>query len=211
MVAALDREQVAPSSVSRPLKRCPTTDANGGQVAYGGGKSIRIVARPSVAKRIVGFDAGIAVAGPAGWRCSSFIYGDGGQNVAIYPRGERRPAFGKSSDPFPRPRAIVATFIPACAGCKADLVCPFFRAAAAKYGFPCQNRIASGERVTRRSSTAVLFEDPPGVRGTGRYSGGRLRIYGVVINVPDKASHQGYALKLECALSSRWSRSGASR
>jgi hypothetical protein len=150
---------------------------------------------------VIGFDAGIAVAGPVGWRCSSFIYGDGGQNVAIFPRGEKPPTFGASADPFPRPRAIIATLIPACVGCKADLICPFFRAAAAKYGFPCQSQPVSGERVTRRSSMAVLFDDPPGVRGTGWYSGGRLALYGVVIHVPDSASRQGYALKLECALS----------
>jgi hypothetical protein len=187
-------------SVTRPVTRCPTTDAVGARIRRGPAR-VELSASRAVARRVVGYDAGgLVLLGPSRWRCSSFIYGNGSQTIAVSPPGQRGASFGTSSDPWPRPLAIAVTHVPACAGCRADLACPFFPAEAAKLGQPCASGVPRGEKVTRLSRDAVLFEDPPRVSGSTSYSGGTLRVFGVVVAVGDSQRRAGYALKATCAL-----------
>jgi hypothetical protein len=188
------------TSLSRPVVACPTEDVGGGTVRHGPSR-ISVSAPGAIAGTLVGYDANaIEIVGPSEWRCSSMIYGDGGQTIAISPRGEAPATFGKNTDPWPRPAAIAVTFIPGCAGCRADTICPFFKADAASYLSPCRGGVPPGEKVKRLSPIAVMFEDPPHVRGSTSYSGGELAVYGVVISVRDSQTRQGFALKETCAL-----------
>jgi hypothetical protein len=108
----------------------------------------------------------IYLVGPQGMRCSGLVAVDGGSQVIVWPADRGRP------DPHARTDGLTLSLEPACAGCKAEDVCPFFTALARDLGFPCASGVPRGERVYRLRSDVVLFEDPPGVAGSGWPSGG---------------------------------------
>jgi len=193
----------AVSMATRPVTRCPIDVVVGGPPPPGP-QRVAVSGPTAIARLVNGYyGGGILLAGPVGWRCAGFISGDGGEAVAIWPRGERGAAFGTRIDPWPRPLAVTATVVPGCTGCKADIACPFFPADAAKYGFPCKKRIPPREKVTRLSRVAVLYEDPPSVHGTSSYSGGARSVFGAVVSIRDTPTKPGIAASATCALRGR--------
>jgi hypothetical protein len=112
--------------------------------------------------------------GPSGMRCSGIVAADGGSGVTVWPQGYRSLPTHASTD------GLTLSVTPACVFCKAAAACPFFAALARDLHFPCQQGVPAGERVYHLESTIVLFEDPPGVAGSGGPSGGHDPANGVV-------------------------------
>jgi hypothetical protein len=119
---------------------------------------------------------------PANWSCSAMYYVDGSGGITVYPPGESIPS-GRPFTPN-NSEAVVGTETAACASCQLDQACPLFPSAATAneltYNQPCPENKPSGELVNRLSTTAVGFEDPPGVAGDGNPSGGPYPANGVL-------------------------------
>jgi hypothetical protein len=111
---------------------------------------------------------------PRGFRCSGLVAADGGSQVIAWAPGEPKPT------PHSHGAGLTLTIDPACAGCRADDACPFFTQFARQLGFPCGAGVPAGEAIVRRSPSLALFEDPPGVAGSGWPSGGADPANGVV-------------------------------
>gem|GEM_PF-2771769 len=112
--------------------------------------------------------------GPRGMRCSGIVAVDGGSQVVVWPQGDARPGLHAHI------AGLTLTLDPACTSCKADDACPFFTALARALDFPCASGVPADERVYRLRSNVALFEDPPGVAGSGWPSGGPDPANGVV-------------------------------
>ena len=135
--------------------------------------------------------------GPAHMACAGEAGEDGNGEIFIWPRGKRKP--GQHS----HEAGLTLTFSPACAICRAELACPFFRSFAARLRFPCSTGVPAGEVVTRLAAHAVLFEDPPRVAGDGWPSGGRYSADGIVgIN----GGQYGEVYRSTCTLPARENR-----
>jgi hypothetical protein len=170
--AALASSAGAATTARVPVVRCPTT--------FGiAGSRPRVPAAITVAR---GLPPGLVaytntnafLIAPRGLRCSGIVAADGGTQVIAWASGRPKPG------PHSRGIGLTLTVDPACAGCRADDACPFLTALARELGFPCSASIPTGERVVRPSRTLALFEDPPGIRGSGWPSGGRYPANGVV-------------------------------
>jgi hypothetical protein len=112
--------------------------------------------------------------GPRGLRCSGLVAADGGSEVIAWAPGARKPALHSHGI------GLTLNIDPACAGCKAEDACPFFTAVARMLGFPCSLGVPPKELVSRPRADLALFEDPPGVAGSGWPSGGPYPANGVV-------------------------------
>jgi hypothetical protein len=112
--------------------------------------------------------------GPEHLDCRGLVAADGNEQLALWPRGSREP--GRHS----RSAALTLSMVPACAGCRAQLGCPFLRALARRLKLPCRDGIPRGELFARVNANLVRFEDPSGVAGTGWPSGGPDPARGVV-------------------------------
>lgn|GEM_PF-1887868 len=110
--------------------------------------------------------------GPRGWLCDAFYGADGGGGVEAYPAG----ALASSGDLLPNAQAIVGNETSACVGCMEEQACPLFAIAAADYlrdyQADCPRARPAAEAFFRISDGVVAFEDPPGVKGSARPSGG---------------------------------------
>jgi hypothetical protein len=111
---------------------------------------------------------------PAGMRCVGFVAGDGGSSIKVWPRGAAQPSPHSSGE------GLTLFIEPACASCRAEDACPFFAAFARRIGFPCGSGVPLHEQVYRLHSNVTLFEDLPGVRGSGWPSGGSYPANGLV-------------------------------
>jgi hypothetical protein len=132
------------------------------------------------------------ILGPKGWSCTAFYGADGSGGITITPAGA-----GPSS-----PAVIAGSETSACVGCTLGQACPLFANAAAAYladfGQPCPSRPPVAETVVAIATGIVTFEDPPGVKGDGRPSGGQYPAHGVMTYHP---SAQDYGSWQEtCAL-----------
>jgi hypothetical protein len=104
--------------------------------------------------------------GPAGMACNGIVAVDGGSKITVWPIGKAAPARHSAGE------GLTLTLDPACASCRAEDACPFFRSFAAGLGFPCTSGVSAGERLDRLSSQVVYFTDAPGLAGDGWPSGG---------------------------------------
>ena len=129
---------------------------------------------------------------PGGMSCSGLAATDGGSQLIVWPKGDPRPGLHTHA------AGLTLTVIPACVGCKAQEVCPFFGAYARRLGFPCSTQPAQDERVVKLRPNAIAFEDPPGVAGAGWPSGGPYAANGVVgyTEAPD----EGHVYRATCTL-----------
>jgi hypothetical protein len=127
-------------------------------------------------------DGSLAVLAPKGWSCTSLQATGGASTLEVYPRSTAAPPWGAVSTVA---RGIVASQSGGCLGCSLELACPLFHSAWLRY-------VATYRIACRRASTAqsvrptgwpsaVLFDDPPGVSGAGRPSGGGLAAYGAMV------------------------------
>jgi hypothetical protein len=112
--------------------------------------------------------------GPQGMQCAGLIAADGGASVKVWPAGGAEPAMHSASE------GLTLFLEPACASCKAENACPFFRPFAQELGFPCKSVAPEGEQTSEPHTKLVLFTDPPGVAGSGWPSGGEYPANGFV-------------------------------
>jgi hypothetical protein len=118
------------------------------------------------------------ILGPTGWSCMAFYGADGSGGITITPAGA-----GPSA-----PAVIAGSETSACVGCTLGQACPLFANAAdaylAGFGQPCPTRPPAAETVMAVAAGIVTFEDPPGVKGDGRPSGGQYAADGVMTYHP---------------------------
>jgi hypothetical protein len=149
-------------SIDVKVVACKTVDASG-QAREKLPKTERMRLPASVAGRLVLFaTTGGRVLGPAGWRCTAEIGGNGSLAMAV--------ASGKASQSISVDDAM-GTFSGAI-----DIACPYFTDAARQakelYGSVCDGPPA-GEQVERVGKTIARFTDPSGAMGAVLYVGGR--------------------------------------
>ena len=146
----------------------------------------------------------LTLIGPKDWHCAAAVGADGSATMAITPPGQA-PASGS---PSPDDQAVTASTGGGCVGCIASMACGLFPEAwnlFAQPGLSCPATPPNRERVTRPRPRSAVFEDPPGVAGTGEPSGGRYRALGFLVFDPGTAGGGTglavpSALKLTCTL-----------
>ena len=142
--------------------------------------------------------------GPKDWHCEAAVGVDGSSSMTITPPGQATPA----GSPPPDRQAVTAFTGGACVGCIATMACGLFPEAWKLFDQPgssCPTTSPAGELITRPIPRSVIFEDPPGVAGTGEPSGGRYRALGLMVFDPGTgAGGSGTdfpsALKITCTL-----------
>jgi hypothetical protein len=142
--------------------------------------------------------------GPKGWHCEAAVGADGSTSMTITPPGQATP----TGSPPPDHQAVTVFTEGACVGCIATLACGLFPEAWKLFDTPgssCPTTSPAGEMITRPMPRSVIFEDPPGVAGTGEPSGGRYRALGLLVFDPGTgAGGSGTdfpsALKITCTL-----------
>lgn len=133
--------------------------------------------------------AGIdGVLAPSGWSCSAVLAEDGSGSVTVVPPSESGSLPGSVALPSDT-EVIEIDQTGACAGCTYQKVCGLFPQSAPRVylptpSFPCRADLSPAEAVDRLGTTAVAFEDPAGVKGTGVLSGGPNPANGVLTFVP---------------------------
>jgi len=144
----------------------------------------------------------LVVLAPAGWSCSATVGGDGSAQISVVPATEAGDLAGGLTSPNDS-EVIQADETSQCAGCTYDQVCGLFPVIQAQTSFngPCGGTAVPPpqEVDASLSPSAVSFEDPPGVRGTGVLSGGANPVNGVMTYTPDSATSQPSALSYEAS------------
>jgi hypothetical protein len=144
----------------------------------------------------------LTVLGPKGWSCTASLAADGTARMAIVPPGSPLPS--PPATPPADASAVTAVSVTSCTDCVVRMACPFFPEAVRLAAGTCPSTIPSGESVRRSMPRAVVFDDPPGVAGSGEPSGGTERALGLVVFDPGAAaggSQRGpNAMKVTCTL-----------
>ncbi|HXR13180.1 MAG TPA: hypothetical protein VN740_00890 [Solirubrobacteraceae bacterium] len=161
------------ATVRIPVVRCATVFGVGGPPKHVPATISVSAAGPS--RELAAYtNTELFLVGPRGLRCSGIVAADGGSQVIAWAPGRPKPA------PHSHGVGLTLNIDPACAGCKADDACPFFTVLASMLGFPCSLGVPPKELVSRPRADLALFEDPPGVAGSGWPSGGPYPANGVV-------------------------------
>jgi hypothetical protein len=126
------------------------------------------------------------VLAPRGYACKALVGADGGVHVRLAPPGA--PTSGPAVD---------VDVEGSCVGCIAALACGLFPHASKTTGFPCHTAHPKRERVATLLPNVRAFIDPPGVRGSGNPSGGRLQAVGAIVYVPNRTI---FAARLTCTV-----------
>lgn len=173
--------------------RCPTTFGVAGEKVKAPPSTIATSLTADVAGQLRFYVGGITVLAPARWSCTSSVGADGSAGITVHPPGE------DSSSPS---AAVSVRQVPACQGCMADLVCPFFPNAEAQLGYSasCPGSKPQGELVHRVGRNVVSFTDPAGTNGDGLGSGGANSSRGLVIFLPPSHKRQDSAAEISCTL-----------
>jgi hypothetical protein len=124
----------------------------------------------------------ITLAAPKGWRCGSLVGMDGTLTMSVYPPGQKDPLASGSDSTG---QGVTAQLITGCQGCVHDLVCSVFPSAHvvrtyARQGTTCPTPNPTAQTAQSLGPNAILFIDPPRVKGQGTPSGGAERAMGVV-------------------------------
>jgi hypothetical protein len=177
----------APANVRVAVRSCPTTFAIPGD-RQTPPKQANLALAAKQAKHLVAWAGGGTpiVLAPHGFACKALVGADGGVHVQLAPPGATR------SGP-----AVDVEVEGACVGCITAMACGLFPDAEQAMGYPCTTRLPKRERVARLLPTVRAFSDPPGVKGSGSPSGGRLRAVGAVVFVPDRSA---FAARVTCTL-----------
>ena len=187
------------------MATCPTTfglpDETMGPVP----STMTATVSAAVAAQVAFYSNGTrTLLGPKGWHCEAAIGADGSSSMTITPPGQATPA----GSPPPDHQAVTAYTGGGCVGCIATMACGLFPEAWKLFDTPgssCPTTSPAGEVITRPIPRSVIFEDPPGVAGTGEPSGGRYRALGLMVFDPGTgAGGSGTdfpsALKITCTL-----------
>jgi hypothetical protein len=192
VLAAVAASSSAGAATTRiPVVRCPTVFGVTGN-HHRAPASLAVDAAGPTHGLVAYTNTSLFLIAPRGLRCSGIVAADGGTQVVVWAAGEPRP------QPHSRGIGLTLSVDPACASCRANDACPFFTTLARQAGFPCAAGIPAGERVLRPSRSVALFEDPPGVRGSGWPSGGRFPANGVVGTLP--SSIEALVYRATCTL-----------
>ena len=160
---------------------------------------------PEVAAQVTFYANGMrTLLGPKGWHCEAAVGADGSSSMTITPPGQTTP----TDSPSPDRQAVTAFTGGACVGCIATMACGLFPEAWKLFddsGLACPTKTPAGELVTRPMPRSAIFEDPPGVAGTGDPSGGRYRALGLMVFDPGTgaaSSDQDFpsVLQITCTL-----------
>ena len=167
-----------------PVVTCPTSfglpDETMGPVPA----TMTVTLSPEVAAQVTFYGSGTeTLLGPKGWHCEAAVGADGSTSMTIAPPGRAGPA----DSPSPDRQAITAYTGGGCVGCIATMACGLFPEAWKLFEYDdlaCPTKTPAGELVTRPLPRSAIFEDPPGVAGTGDPSGGRYRALGLMLFDP---------------------------
>jgi hypothetical protein len=188
-----------------PTVPCPTSLAVPGAMLQPVRTNMTATVTPALAALVTFYGNGaLILLGPKGWNCTAAVRADGSAMMTITPPDQ--PA--QSGIPSPDGQAVTGSASGSCIRCVALLACSLFPEALALAGpadRSCPTSLPAGELVTRPFPRSVVFEDPPGVAGTGEPSGGPYRALGLLIfdaGTPGNGTgHLGpSALKVTCAL-----------
>jgi hypothetical protein len=193
-----------PSEVARiVVVPCPTEYAAPGATMPPIASTMTATVTPPVAAVVSYYSNGdLTILGPIGWRCSAVLGADGTTRMAITPPDRAWPT--GSSTPAPDLPAVTAVGGGSCLACIARMACALFPEASKLAGGTCESSVPAQERVRRPLPRTAVFEDPPGVPGTGEPSGGVDRALGfLVFGTGDDATAaqiRPTALKVTCTL-----------
>ena len=179
---------VTTGAIGVPVVVCPTDAAISGGPTYPIRPSVTLAGLPAAARLALYADSTghVVVLAPRGWKCSAGLGVDGSGGLAVYPSDGTA-----ATDPYnvtPAPAAAVSLSTDgACSGCIFGSVCAYLPNApiVRSGGFSCQRTIPPREVLTHASETLTRFEDPGGVHGTGRPSGGVNVAMGLVMMQSD--------------------------
>jgi hypothetical protein len=114
----------------------------------------------------------VTVIAPRGWRCSGATGATGALLIAVAPNA-------RAGDLHPKALAVTAYFGSPGTGEVGGVACPFWPNVRDRPNPRCP--VPVGERVSRVGTSAIAFEDPAHVSGTGNPSGGPYPSNGVVV------------------------------
>jgi hypothetical protein len=195
----------AATTTKVPVVACPTSRGIPGHPATKYPTRLATNAPPAVAADLAYYSDNVRnltpLLGPRGWKCQVQIGADGSMGITIHPPGTALTS----------KEALTAESMGACQGCVWTLVCDLIPGAAKQVGVgqpSCRATRPKQERVKfergRPNATGpvqdvVVFQDPAGVKGDGRPSGGKDPANGALLYVWDK--QDGGAASLEtCTL-----------
>ena len=199
-------------SISVPTYECPTTYGVAGTptTLLPGHVSVNVPATVVASGTQLTMYAlssdSLSLIGPSGWSCAGLVGADGSSSLQVVPQSEAASLIAvnrtfSSANTFPV--ALTADDTSACVGCAYTQACGAFPTATAQYASgspPCSSTPPSEEKVTALSQTVVAFEDPPGVAGTGKPSGGTNPANGIVTYSPGGTGHSTASFKATCTL-----------
>jgi hypothetical protein len=180
-----------------PVVRCPTVFGVSYHVVWP--RSVSVLHSPSSTRGLDAYtNSQLVLIGPADMNCRGIVAVDGGTQIVVWPVGYSRPSQHSHA------AGLTLSLDPACASCKAADACPFFGQFAAQEGFPCPTGIPTGESVYVLNTTTTLFEDPPGVAGSGWPSGGPDAANGLVGITGSREDGSVYRSTCTLPASQRW-------
>jgi hypothetical protein len=137
---------------------------------------------------------------PTGWSCSASYGADGSGGVQVSPPGESLSDTSVASSSTEQ--AVEGTETSACAGCTEGQACPLFASAASDYATNFQTSCSRppSESVTPLNANVVSFQDPPGVAGDGKPSGGAYPANGVMTYYPISSGNDNGSYLETCTL-----------
>jgi hypothetical protein len=205
-IAGLEVPTPEPAHTVRvPEVPCSTNFGLPGQTMPAIPSTMTATLTPAVAALVTFYGNGaLTLLGPKDWHCVAAVDGDGSARMTITPPGQ--PV--ASGSPSPDQQAVTGATGGSCLACVASLACALFPEASkllAQSGFSCPATPPTREQVTRPRPRSAVFEDPPGVAGTGEPSGGSYRALGFLVFDPGTAaggsgSTNPSALKVTCTL-----------
>ena len=188
-----------------PVVTCPTTFGLPDETMAPVPSTMTATVSAAVAAQVAFYSNGTrTLLGPRDWHCEAAVGVDGSSSMTITPPGQATP----TGSPPPDQQAVTAFTGGACVGCIASMACGLFPEAWKLFdqpGLACPTKSPAGELITRPIPRSAIFEDPPGVAGTGDPSGGRYRALGLLVFDPGtgaagSGTDMPSALKITCTL-----------
>jgi hypothetical protein len=182
----------APVDSRVPLVACPTSLGIPTQATVALPSFLSLRVPTSLAGRVAVYADTqdiMRLVAPRGWDCQATYGADGQGGIEVFAATEHT----SSGAPFAQlAEAVAGHETSACVRCELDQACPLFTSAAqqlqSQYQQSCSPAPA-GQQATQLDTTVIAFEDPPGVAGVGKPSGGANTANGVMTYVP--YSHNG--------------------
>jgi len=186
-----------------PVVTCPTTFGLPDETMAPVPSTMTATVSAAVAAQVAFYGNGTrTLLGPKGWHCEGAVGADGSTSMTITPPGQAAP----TGSPLPGYQAVTAYTGGGCVGCIATMACGLFPEAWKLFDTPgssCPTTSPARELITRPIPRSAIFEDPPGVAGTGDPSGGRYRALGLLVFDPGtggSGTDFPSALKITCTL-----------